>query len=214
MLFDSRNEQKDVTINVDTAVQVAKATAFQKTLWIVIMIITLGIAGFWRIKWGNEFNKLQVQSQESSSLIQAAQAKRRASLIKMIDAVKGYKNHEKETLEQITKYRSKLNDLSDNTQIQNVQNTLDQISRGLSLTIEKYPELKADSLYKQFMNESILQEDEIYAARRVYNKGVNYFNQLIYTFPRIVKADHMKLHNLPFFTATQTERQDVDTSGL
>ncbi|MBN0919643.1 LemA family protein [[Mycoplasma] gypis] len=218
MLFDTRNEQTDVTINVDNTQQKAKASGLQKAMFYGMMIIatipTFGAIWIIPIKIKNRFNEMQVKVQEASSGIQAAQAKRRAALTKVMDAVKGYKNHESDVLKTVTQYRAKIDSINKNTDIQTTQNILDSVSAGLQLTFEQYPDLKADRMYMQFSNEAILQEDEIYAARRLYNKHVTEFNQKLYTFPKIVIADRMQLYNLPFFTATELERADVDTSSI
>ncbi|MBU4690978.1 LemA family protein [Mycoplasma zalophi] len=220
MLFDSRNEQQNVTINVDNTIQHAKASTLQKVMFYLLLVIaspfTLFFIWILPVKYKNKFNQKQVVAQEASSTIQAAQAKRRATLIKMMDSVKGYKTHEKELLEQITKYRSQIQDtnFNDLNNLQETQNLLSSVTNGLKITFEKYPDLKASSLYQQFSNEVVMQEDEIYSARRIYNARVTDFNSMLYKFPAIVVANNMKLHNLPFFTATELERQDVDTSSL
>ncbi|QJR44217.1 LemA family protein [Mycoplasma miroungirhinis] len=220
MLFDSRNEQQTVAINVDNTIQAAKASKLQKIIYYFVLLLctipTLGFIWILPVKYKNNFNSKQVVVQQASSTIQAAQAKRRATLLKMMDSVKSYKTHEKELLEQITKYRSQIKETTDDhiNGLQKQQTLLDNITNGLKITFEQYPDLKASELYLQFSTEVVLQEDEIYAARRIYNARVNDFNSSLYTFPAIVIASNMKLYNLPFFTASETERQDVDTSSL
>ncbi|WP_438341574.1 LemA family protein [Mycoplasma sp. 3341] len=132
----------------------------------------------------------------------------------MMDGVKSYRNHEAGLLERVTELRSKIADVDKTNNLQEKQAILENVTRGLSLTFEQYPNLKAESLYLQFNTEVALQEDEIYAARRVYNMRVRRFNQEIYVFPWIVLAEKMGLHNLAFFTATEEEIKDVDTSSL
>ncbi|WP_438341575.1 hypothetical protein [Mycoplasma sp. 3341] len=80
MLFDSRNEQVEVKLNVDNHIQPAKATSAQKAMYIFFIIISLFIFLIFAYKKKNSFNTMQVEAQEASSQIQAAQAKKKSNI--------------------------------------------------------------------------------------------------------------------------------------
>ncbi|WP_412031544.1 LemA family protein [Metamycoplasma buccale] len=216
MLFDTRTPQgkSGFQPNVDNSIKEAKATGFQKFLVVLAFIFTLGI--FW-FAWNARRNSLiqkQTDIQEASSLIQAAQKKRRATLIKLLDTVKGYAKHEKETLEKVTALRNKLVDLDNVNDPQIFGQELSKIGSGINVQVEKYPELKADRLYLEFMSEISLQEDEIYSTIRNYNFKVQSFNRMIYTFWTVNVAEKIGAYNQPYFQASEEEMKDVDTSSL
>ena len=219
MLFDTRNSQSSQGFkpNVDNTIREAKCPTSIK-VWIIIFWILFPIGTIittvWYIKKKNEYRRRQSDIMEASSTIQAAQAKRHATLIKMIDVVKGYAKHEKETLEEVTKMRSKLASLDNEKDPAKYSSILDTVRSGINIQLEKYPELKADRLYLQLSSEVTILEEEIYAAIRIYNQKVRGFNQEIYNFPIIYVADKLKLVNFPYFEASEKERADVDMGSL
>ncbi|SGA31623.1 LemA family [Chlamydia abortus] len=150
----------------------------------------------------------------ASSTIQAAQAKRYATLTKMLNVVLGYAQHEKSTLTEVTKMRQQLAALSNETDTAKLSSGLEAIKAGLNIQLERYPELKADRLYLQLSSEISLQEDEIYAAIRIYNQKVTAFNSEIYNFPIVYVVEKLQLHNMALFEASEKERADVDMSAL
>ena len=219
MQFDTRNSQSTQGFkpNVDNTIHEAKCP-FGVKFWIILFWILFPIGTIITtvlyIKTKNEYRRRQSIIVESSSTIQAAQAKRYATLIKMVDVVKGYAKHEKETLEEVTKMRSKLVSLEQEKDPAKYASILESVRAGINIQLEKYPELKADRLYLQLSSEITILEEEIYAAIRVYNQKVRSFNAEIYNFPTIYVADKLKLINFPDFEASEKERADVDMGSL
>ena len=216
MLFDSRTEQnaQGFKPNVDNAIRPAKATGGQKFIIILCIILTLDLGYIWVIVRKNDYRRKQINIMNASSTIQAAQAKRYATLTKMLNVVLGYAQHEKSTLTEVTKMRQQLAALSNETDTAKLSSGLEAIKAGLNIQLERYPELKADRLYLQLSSEISLQEDEIYAAIRIYNQKVTAFNSEIYNFPIVYVAEKLQLHNMALFEASEKERADVDMSAL
>lgn len=119
---------------------------------------------------------------------------RRADLIpNLVETVKGYAAHERETLEGVTQARAKATavtlstaDLSDPAALQRLQEAQGQVSSALSrllLVVERYPDLKANENFKDLQNQLEGTENRINVARQRYNQAVEVFNSAIRSFP-------------------------------
>lgn len=178
----------------------------QKVLLIFFYIITLFIYYFvCHINKKNKVNEIQNKINQSASGIEVQLQKRFDTLTKLVDAVKGNVEFNKEVYENITKFRShyKENDLNEQSK------TLNDISSGISLAFENYPSLGADESIRKLMNEATIIEKEIAAARRLYNADVTSFNTTIYNFPMNVILSKQNYHGLNLFKVEEQATKDV-----
>lgn len=128
------------------------------------------------------------------------QYKRRADLIpNLVATVKGYAEHEKSTLEEVTKARANVGKinltpemLSNKAlfqQFQNAQNSLSSALSKLMLVVEKYPDLKANQNFLALQSQLEGTENRISVARRDYIQAVKTYNMELRTYPgRIIAA--------------------------
>jgi LemA protein len=123
-----------------------------------------------------------------------ATLQRRADLIpNLVETVKGYAAHERETLEAVINARAKAtgiklsaDDLSDPAALQKLQQAQGQLSSALSrllVVAEQYPDLKANENFKDLQNQLEGTENRINVARQRYNQTVEEFNGSIRSFP-------------------------------
>jgi len=120
------------------------------------------------------------------------QLKRRADLIpNLVESVKGYMEHEKSVLENVTKARSAL--MNAKTPQDNIKanNQLTSALKTLFAVAENYPTLKANENFLQLQDELTHTEDKISYARQHYNDNVLAFNNAIETFPGRTFAHRM-----------------------
>ena len=112
------------------------------------------------------------------------QLKRRTDLIpNLVETVKGYAAHERETLDRVTEARSRLmRGGSVETQAQ-AQNELNGALKSLFAVAESYPELKANQNFLMLQEELAGTENKIGYARQFYNDSVMSYNQAIQQFP-------------------------------
>lgn len=119
---------------------------------------------------------------------------RRADLIpNLVETVKAYAAHEKETLTEITNARAKVGQvqlsadkLGDAAMLQKFQQAQGELSGALSrllVVAERYPNLKASQNFRDLQNQLEGTENRINVARQRYNKAVQTFNSSIRTFP-------------------------------
>jgi LemA protein len=133
-----------------------------------------------------------------------ASLQRRADLIpNLVETVKGYASHERETLEAVINARAKAtaiklsaDDLSDPAAFERLQQAQGQMSSALSrllVVAEQYPDLKANENFRDLQNQLEGTENRINVARQRYNQSAEEFNSMIRTFPNSV-TNSLMLH--------------------
>ena len=164
------------------------------TLIIIIIVLAL-ICVIWYISVSNKLNRSVVKIDEASSGIDVALTKRYDVLTKMIDVVKGYAKHEKETLFEIIKLREGMT----MEEKKEVNKSMSDALEKLNVLVENYPELKSSENYKTLQQSIADVEEHLQAARRLYNSNVSLFNQLLVTFPSSIVANKKGMVKKEFF---------------
>ncbi len=168
----------------------------------------LGIIGF-VIMLYNNLQKLRILVEEAWSGIDVQLKKRYDLIPNIVNTVKGYAKHEKETFENVTKYRNAaMNAQSPEEQIE-AENQLSATLKTLFAVAENYPELKADTSFLNLQNKLSEIENELEGARRYYNGTVREFNMKIATFPNSIIAGIFNFKAKPFFEAEAEAKQNV-----
>jgi LemA protein len=118
------------------------------------------------------------------------QLKRRHDLIpNLVETVKGYAQHERETFQQVTEARTQAMQASGPAQSGVAEGFLSQALGRLFAVAEAYPQLRASENFQQLQGELTNTEDQISAARRIYNGNVQSYNTRIQTFPHSIIAN-------------------------
>jgi len=165
------------------------------TLIIIIIFVFLLL---WYIVTSNKISKAMIKIDEANSDIDVALTKRYDVLTKMIEVVKGYAKHEKETLFEVIKIRNNMT-IEEKNKINNKMNhNLEQIK----VLAENYPKLKASENYKTLQLAIADVEEHLQAARRMYNSNVSIYNELIVLIPSNIVANIRGLKKKEFFEAT------------
>lgn len=173
-------------------------------LAVVLVIILVGMYN------GLVRSRLQVREAWSSIDIQL---KRRSSLIpNLVETVKGYASHERETLENVTRARAQLDTAGTATQAAQANNMLTQALRSLFAVAEAYPDLKANQNFQQLQSELSDTEDKIAYARQFYNRNVLSYNGKVHTVPTAMIAGMFGFQPEDFFEAEEGAREDVTVS--
>jgi len=136
------------------------------------------------------------------------QLKRRFDLIpNLVETVKGYAAHEKQTLEAVISARSKF--LSANTpeDMMKANSELTQVLGRLFAVSEAYPELKANVNFMHLQEELSKTEDKIGYARQFYNDTVMEYNNAVQMFPTSIVASMFGFKEEPFFRVEDTARE-------
>jgi len=175
-----------------------------------IVLIIVGLIVLWLIFGYNRLITLRNRVQEALSDIDA-QSKRRFDLIpNLVEAVKGYMQHEKNVLENVTKARSALmsagNDLHKKAEAENM---ISGALKTLFAVAENYPQLRASENFLRLQDELADTENKMLASRRFYNTNVRDFNTAIQKFPTNLLASIFGFKAFEFFEAEAEAREAV-----
>ena len=144
----------------------------------IIVLIIAAIAGIY-----NSLVKLDERVNEAWSDI-TVQLKYRADLIpNVVETVKGYAKHEKETFQMVTEARSAVMGAKTVKQTAEAEKEMQSALGKIFAIVEAYPELKANENFVKLQSQLQDVEDKIQAARRFYNAGAKELNTKIKTFP-------------------------------
>lgn len=154
---------------------------------------------FWSVMIFNTLMTLKVRIDNAWSQIDV-QLKRRYDLIpNLVESVKGYMAHEKDTLERVVRARSQAMDASSMKDKSQAENFLTQTLRSLFAVTERYPDLKANQNVLKLQEELSSTENKISFARQYYNDEVARFNTQIALIPAKFVADMAGLKKRDFF---------------
>ncbi len=174
---------------------------------VIYVLIGLGLAvGLYVILTYNGLVSLKTQVAEAWSDIEV-QMKRRYNLIpNLIETVKGYMNHERETLESVTRARGEAlaNQGSPDAQARS-ENMLAGALKSLFALAENYPDLKANQGFLDLQDDLAEVEDKIQAARRYFNGSVRDLNVKIEQFPSNLVAQAFKFGQAGFFELDEAD---------
>lgn len=182
----------------------------------VIILVVLGAIILWIIGLYNGLIRLKNRVQEAWSDIDV-QLKRRHDLIpNLVNSVKGYMTHEKDLLENVTKFRTQAmaaQEAGDTAALASSEGMLGAALGKLQIAVEAYPDLKANNNVAQLMDELSDTENKIQASRRFYNSQTRDFNTKIESFPNNVFAGMLHFTKFDFFeVADASERENVEVN--
>ncbi len=164
------------------------------------IIVGLGVLLFlWFIGIYNGLVRLKNAVKNAWSQIDV-QLKRRHDLIpNLIETVKGYMTHERETLENITKARNLAANASGVGEQAKAEGQLNQALSSFFLVVENYPDLKANTNFLSLQEELTSTENKIGFARQAYNDAAMQFNNKIEMFPSNIVAGMFNFRQAEFF---------------
>ena len=183
------------------------------------LLLTLALAVVGANLTGCGYNKLQNQDEAVKAAWSAVvnQYQRRADLVpNLVSSVKGYAAQEERVLVQVTEARAKvgsiqltpelINDPAAFQKFQDTQNQLTEALRTLRTTVENYPQLKSDALFRDLMVQLEGTENRIAVERKRYIDAVQAYNVTVRSFPTNLTAKWFDFTVKPNFTV-QNEAQ-------
>lgn len=134
------------------------------------------------------------------------QLKRRFDLIpNLIETVKGYTAHERQTFEAVTQARTNYMSAGTHQDAMKANGELSQSLGKLFAVAEAYPELKANTNFQELQHELAKTEDKISYARQFYNDVTMDYNNAVQMFPTSILANMFNFIEEPFFTVDEAE---------
>ena len=182
--------------------------------WLPLIVIAIVIFGIF--KWAVGLNNTMVEKQETAKTQWAnveSAYQRRADLIpNLVNTVKGYASHEKETLEGVIQARANATKTTiDPTNVtpeqmakfQESQNSLSGALSKLMVVVEKYPDLKANQNFLELQSQLEGTENRINVERNRFNNFAKDYNIYIRKFPATVAANFLNFDPMALFQAAE-----------
>lgn len=174
----------------------------------VLLAIAL-IVVFWLIATYNGLVRIRNEVKNAWAQIDV-QLKRRHDLVpNLVETVKGYAGHEKQTLESVVQARSKAVDAQGVANQAAAEGELSQALGRLMMLTENYPDLKANQNFMALQEELTSTENKIGFARQYYNDSVMKYNTRVQSFPQNVVAGMFGFGESEFFELTDAAERAV-----
>jgi LemA protein len=166
---------------------------------LLILLAIILAAALWAVSVYNSLVRRRNVVAEAWSGIDA-QLKRRADLIpNLVETVKGYAGHERETFEDLARLRSQGQAQTDVAQRAQTETAITAAIGRVMAVAEAYPQLRASENFQSLQKDLADVEDQIQLARRYYNGAVRDFNVMIEQFPSNLVATWGSFKPAPFF---------------
>ena len=183
--------------------------------WLIPLLI-IGAIAFSFYNWAVGFNNTAIDLKETATNkwgdVESAYQRRADLIPNLVNTVKGYASHEKETLEGVIKARAEATKTTINAgdltpekmaAFQKAQSGLAGALSKLMVVVERYPDLKADQHFKEMMSQLEGTENRINVARNRFNEAVNPYNKHIKRFPNSLLANWFGFDELDYFKASE-----------
>lgn len=186
--------------------------------WIIGAVVIIGIY-IWASGIYNKAVTLDQDVKESWGNVNTAYQRRNDLIPNLVNTVKGYAEHEKSTLTAVIEARAKATSITIDPsnvtpeQLAAFNSAQSGVSSSLSkllVSVEQYPNLKADASFMKLQDELASTENQILTARTRFNEAVKPYNNNINTFPRNILAGLYGLKEKPYFEASTGADKPVE----
>jgi LemA protein len=179
------------------------------------MIAILVVAGivlilvFWAVAAFNGLVSLREQVRAAWAQIDVVLKRRHDLIPNLVETVKGYAAHEKETLTNVIAARNQAASATSPQQSAAAEGALSGALRQLFAVAEAYPDLKANQNFLQLQGELESTENQISSVRQNYNNLVQRYNTAIMSFPNNLFAESFGFVSQPFFQIQDSTEREV-----
>lgn len=178
---------------------------------LILLLVVILLPLIWAITTYNTLVALRNHISESWSDVDTELQRRYELIPNLVATVKGYAEHERDTLERVIELRNACR--SDRGSIHHQQGTETELVAGVQKLLaiaEAYPDLKADTHFIQLQKELVNTEDRIQAARRFYNGNVRDYRNKTEAFPSNLIANGFDFKPHDFFNVDPAVRENPD----
>jgi len=176
---------------------------------LIVVLAVIAFLVFFVVSMYNSLIRLRNQVKNAWSQIDV-QLKRRHDLIpNLLEAVKGYMVHERETLQNITNARTQAMSATTVEDKSKAELKLTDAMTKFNLVVENYPDLKANQNFLSLQEELSSTENKISFSRQNYNDQVLYFNNKIEMFPSNILAGMFNFAKEAFFELEDKGEREV-----
>ncbi len=180
----------------------------------IIIIIIVVLIALWAVGIYNNLVKLRNNRENAFANIDVQLRQRYDLVPQLVATVKGYATHEKELLERVTAARSAAMSATTINDKIAAETQLSGALAGLKVSMEAYPDLKANQNFLQLQSELSDVENKLAATRRFFNSSTRELNNAVQTFPGNLLAGMFGFKTEPMFEIAQEERAAVEKAPV
>lgn len=173
---------------------------------LIILIVIIILIAILLIKFYNDLVNGRNRVENAWSQIDVQLQRRNDLIPNIVETVKGYAGHEKETLNQVTQARANMANATSVKEVAEADNMITGALKSLFAVSESYPDLKANQNFIELQQELSETEDKISYSRQFYNDTVLKYNNLCQQFPSNIVASIFKFKKSEFFEAQEGTR--------
>jgi LemA protein len=178
-------------------------------IWLLVLLAIVVLIAIALVVLYNRLVRLRNRVDNSWAQIEG-QLKRRWDLIpNLVETVKGYAAHERETFDAVTQARANAQRAQTPGETAEAEGILGAALGRLFAVAEAYPELQADENFRQLQTELAETENRIAVSRQVYNDSVLTFNNAVQTFPGLVVAGPFGFTEREFFDVEEEAQREA-----
>ena len=179
-------------------------------LWFLVILVVLAVGiGLYAVSLYNGFARDRNMIQESWRQIDVELNRRYDLIPRLVETVRAYAAHERNTLEGVTRMRNQAAALAQQggtaAQRAQAEEQLSAAVRNLIVSVEAYPQLQSNQNFLELQRELTDTEDRIAAGRRFYNANVRNYNTQVESFPSNVLAGMFKFEKATYFEVNDAE---------
>lgn len=173
------------------------------------VIITIIAIFVWYISTYNKFVRLKNNAEEGFSTMDVCMKERYDLIPNVVETVKGYAKHEKETLTNVIEARNKAVSATTTEEKMKAEGDFSKVMSKLLMLTENYPELKANANFSSLQDQLANLETKIANSRKYYNACVKEFNILVESFPSNIVANSKGYKKMQMFEIPEEHRENV-----
>jgi LemA protein len=178
-------------------------------VWVIVILVVLVLLALVAVWFYNNLVRLRNRVDNAWAQVEV-QLKRRWDLIpNLVETVKGYASHERETFEAVTNARVSAQKAQGPAEAAQAEGILSQALGRLFAVAEAYPELRATENFQQLQAQLSETEDKVAVSRQVYNDTVLTYHNAIQTFPGALFAGPFGFTKREFFEVEDQAQRDA-----
>lgn len=179
---------------------------------LIVLLIIVVLVAVWGIACYNGFVKGENGIEEAFATMDVYLKKRTDLIPNLVETVKGYAAHEAGTLEAVVAARNSIRDAATTNEKIAGENQLTSALKNIFALAESYPDLKANSNFRELMEQLERIETDIAQSRKYYNAVVKNFNIRLQAFPSSIIGSMFHYTKKAMFEAEDGERGSVSVS--
>jgi LemA protein len=177
---------------------------------LIVIVVLIVLIVLWLVGLYNKLVRYKNNRENAFADIDVQLRQRNDLIPQLVSTVKGYAAHEKDLLERITQARSAVMSAGSINEKMQADTQLTQALQGLRVSVEAYPDLKANTNFLQLQQEISDIENKLAAARRYFNGATRELNNSVESFPANIIAKNFGFTRQPMYELSAEQRTTMD----